>query len=107
MLGAVEDEKRTNTWETLVFKGKTGIKEPKKKWSENWGKNWETVKAAVRERISRKPWSTALIIRERSRKMNTTGWLNLTKEHWWPSRVSWSDLNKKRSGDWYCRKSRD
>ena len=22
MLGAVEDEKRTNTWETLVFKGK-------------------------------------------------------------------------------------
>ena len=58
-----------------VFKGKTGIKEPKKKWSENWGKNWETVKATIRERISRKPWSTALIIEEGQER--------------WPLQVDW------------------
>lgn len=75
MLGAVEDEKRTNTWETLVFKGKIGVEEPNKEWSENWGKNWETVKAAIRERISRKPWLIALSEKGQERWTLQVDWI--------------------------------
>lgn len=36
--GALGDEIRTNTWETLMFKGKTELEEPKKKSSKSWEK---------------------------------------------------------------------